>query len=140
VASFNTCTLIGNLTRDVEMKYTPSGLAISNISLAVSEKFKKGDQWKEETSYIDVTLFGRTAEIANEYLSKGNPVLINGRLKQETWEKDGQKRSKVVVIADKLVLLGSKGGEPKSRNNPEPDDYSQPEPQHQGGGGDDIPF
>ena len=110
MASYNRVVLLGNLTRDPELRYIPSGMAVSDIGLAVNDRVKRNDQWVEEATFVDVTLWGRTAEIANEYLSKGSPVLIEGRLKLETWEKDGQKRSKLKVVGEKLQLIGSRGG------------------------------
>ena len=110
MASFNTVVVMGNLTRDVELRYIPSGTAVTDISLAVNEKRKgQGGEYIEEVSYVDVTLWGRTAEIASEYLGKGKSVLIHGRLKQERWEKDGAKHSKLKVICERLVLLSSGG-------------------------------
>ena len=106
MASFNHVILMGNLTRDVELRKTPQGTAVADISLAVNERVKSGEQWVDEVSYFDVTLWGRQAEVAEQYLGKGKPVLISGKLKQESWEKDGQKRSKVKVIADELKLIG----------------------------------
>jgi single-strand DNA-binding protein len=76
----------------------------------VNDRVKKGDQWVDETTFVDVTLWGRTAEVANEYLSKGSNILIEGRLKLDSWEKDGQKRSKLRIVAEKMQMLGSKGG------------------------------
>ena len=110
MASFNRVILVGNLTRDPELRYIPSGTAVSEIGLAVNDRVKKGDQWVDETTFVDVTLWGRTAEVANEYLSKGSNVLIEGRLKLDSWEKDGQKRSKLRVVADKMQMLGSREG------------------------------
>jgi single-strand DNA-binding protein len=111
VASFNRVILVGNLTRDPELKYIPSGTAVAEVGLAVNERVKKNDVYVDETTFVDVTLWGRTAEIANEYLKKGAPVLIEGRLKLDTWEKDGQKRSKLRVIGEKLQMLGNKRDE-----------------------------
>jgi len=102
--------MMGNLTRDVELRYTSSGTAVTDISLAVNERVKKNDQWSDEVHFFDVTLWSRTAEIAGEYLSKGSPVLIEGRLKHDRWEQDGQKRSKIKIIGEKMQMLGSKGG------------------------------
>ena len=110
MASFNRVILVGNLTRDPELRYIPSGTAVSDIGLAVNDRVKKGDQWVDEVTFVDITLWGRTAEIANEYLSKGSPVLIEGRLKLHTWEKDGQKHSKLRVTADRMQMLGSREG------------------------------
>src|SRR5262245_40030193 len=110
MASFNRVILVGNMTRDPELRYIPSGTAVSDIGLAVNDRVKKGDQWVDETTFVDITLWGRTAEVANEYLSKGSPVLIEGRLKLDRWENDGQKQSKLKVTADKLQMLGGKDG------------------------------
>jgi single-strand DNA-binding protein len=110
MASFNRVILVGNLTRDPELRYIPSGTAVSEIGLAINERVKRNEQWVEETVFVDVTLWGRTAEVANEYLSKGSPVLIEGRLKLDTWEKDGQKRSKLRVTAEKMQMLGGREG------------------------------
>ena len=110
MASYNRVIIVGNLTRDVELRYIPSGTAVTDISLAVNERIKRNDQWVDEANFFDVTMWGRTAEVAAEYLSKGSNVLVEGRLRQERWEQDGQKRSKVKVICDKMQMLGSKGG------------------------------
>ncbi len=120
MASFNRVILVGNLTRDPELRYIPSGTAVADIGLAINDKVKKGDEWVEETVFVDVTLWARTAEVAAQYLSKGSPVLIEGRLKLDTWEKDGQKRSKLKVIGERLQMLGSR----KERD----DEYSQAAP------------
>ena len=108
--SLNRVILVGNLTRDPELRYIPSGTAVSDIGLAVNDRVKRGDQWVEEATFVDITLWGRTAEIANEYLSKGAPVLIEGRLKLDRWEKDGQKHSKLKVVGERLQMLGSREG------------------------------
>lgn len=111
-ASYNRVILLGNLTRDPELRYTPSGMAVSDIGLAVNDRRKNpAGEWVEETTFVDVTLWGRTAEIAGEYLTKGSPCFIEGRLKLDSWETDGQKRSKLKVVCEKLQLLGGRGGE-----------------------------
>lgn len=110
MASFNRVVLLGNVTRDLELRYVGSGMAVTDLGLAVNDRVKRNDQWTEEVTFVDVTLWGRTAEIANEYLSKGTSVMIEGRLKMDTWEKDGQKRSKLKVIGEKMVLVGGRGG------------------------------
>ncbi len=111
MASFNRVILLGNLTRDVEVKYTPSGLAVTDIGLAVNDKRKnQAGEWVEETTFVDITLWGRTAEIASEYLGKGSQVMIEGRLKLDTWETEGQKRSKLRVVGERMQMVGSKGG------------------------------
>ncbi len=111
MASYNRVILVGNLTRDPELRYIPSGTAVSDIGLAVNDRVKKGSEWVDETTFVDVTLWARTAEVANEYLSKGSSVLIEGRLKLESWENnEGQKRSKLKVVADRMQMLGGRGG------------------------------
>jgi single-strand DNA-binding protein len=110
MANFNRVILLGNLTRNVEVRFTPQGTAVTDIGLAVNERVKRQDQWVEDVTFVDVTLWGRTAEIAGEYLAKGSPVLIEGRLKLDTWEQDGQKKSKLKVVGERLQLLGSRGG------------------------------
>jgi len=115
MASYNRVILVGNLTRDPELRYIPSGTAVSEVTLAVNDRVKRNDQWTEETTFVDVTLWARTAEVANEYLSKGSPVLIEGRLKLDRWEKDGQKHSKLRVVGEKMQMLGGKGGGGSSR-------------------------
>lgn len=111
MASFNRVILVGNLTRDVPQEKTPQGTPVAEIGLAVNDRVKKNGEWVDETTFVDVTLWGRLAEIAGEYLSKGSSVLIEGRLKLDTWEnKEGQKRSKMRVVGERLQMLGSKGG------------------------------
>jgi single-strand DNA-binding protein len=109
MASYNRVILVGNLTRDPELRYIPSGTPVSEIGLAVNDRVKRGDQWVDEVTFVDVTLWSRTAEVANEYLSKGSSVLIEGRLKLDRWEKDGQKHSKLRVIGERMQMLGSRG-------------------------------
>jgi single-strand DNA-binding protein len=121
MASFNRVILLGNMTRDPELRYIPSGTAVTEIGLAVNDRRKGANgEWIEETTFVDVTLWGRTAEVATEYLRKGSPVLIEGRLKLDTWQdKEGQKRSKLRVIGEQMRMLGSKGqgggGKPAAR-------------------------
>lgn len=112
MASYNRVILMGNVTRDIEVKYLQSGTAVTEMGMAVNDKRKNQQtgEWIEEVTFVDVTLWGRTAEIAGEYLSKGAPVLIDGRLKLHTWEKDGQKHSKLRVVCENLRLLGGRGG------------------------------
>ncbi len=116
MASFNKVILIGNLTRDPQVKYTTGGTAVTEIGLAVNRRWldKQSNQWKEETTFVDVTLWGRTAEVAGEYLSKGRPVLIEGRLQLDTWDdrESGQKRSKLRVVGENMTMLGGKGDSP----------------------------
>lgn len=119
MASYNRVVLVGNLTRDVELRFTPQGTAVTDITLAVNERVKRNDQWTEEVNFFDVTLWGRTAEVAGEYLGKGSSILIEGRLKLDRWEQDGQKRSKIKIIGEKMQMLGGKsGGGPSGSGSP----------------------
>ncbi len=128
---YNKIILAGNLTRDVEVRYTQGGSAIGNTAIATSRKFKSasGEQ-KEEVLFVDLTFFGRTAEIANQYLRKGSKVLVDGRLKLDQWTaQDGSKRSKHSVTVDSLQMLGSRDeaqGGGGYNNPPAGDTYSQP--------------
>lgn len=113
MASFNKVILMGNLTRDPEVKYTPKGTAIANIGLAVNRVYSNdAGEKQEEVTFIDVEIWGRTAEIAGEYLRKGRPVLIEGRLKLDSWDdkQTGQKRSKLKVVGETMQLLGGRDG------------------------------
>mgnify|MGYP003526171482 CR=1 FL=1 len=121
MASFNKVIIVGNLTRDPEVRFIPSGTAVCDITLAVNSQWtdRKSNERKEEVTFVEVTLWGRTAEIAGEYLGKGRPVLIEGRLHQDSWEdkETGQKRSKMKVIAESMQLLGSRDGGGGSGNS-----------------------
>jgi single-strand DNA-binding protein len=110
MANVNKVTLIGNLTRDTELKYTPKGTAVCDISLAINRTWKDGDTKKEETTFVDITLWGRVAEVAGEYCHKGNPLYVEGRLAVESWDdkETGKKRSKMKVIGENIQLLGGK--------------------------------
>ena len=120
MASFNRVVLVGNLTRDIELKYLQSGSAVTEIGLAINDRRKNPQtgEWIDDPVFVDVTLWGRTAEIASEYLSKGSSVLIEGRLKYDHWEKDGQKRSKLRVVGEAMQMLGSKGGGQRTASTP----------------------
>jgi single-strand DNA-binding protein len=108
MASFNRVILVGNITRDIDVRYTPNKTAVTDIGLAVDDLRKSpSGEWIEETTYVDVTLWSRTAEVAGQYLGKGSPVLIEGRLKLDTWEGDGQKRSRLKIIGERLEMLGN---------------------------------
>lgn len=114
MASYNKVILIGNLTRDPVVRYTAKGTAVSELGLAVNSSWldKATNTRKEETTFVDVTLWGRQAELAGEYLAKGRPVLIEGRLQLDTWDdkESGQKRSKMRVVAEEMQFLGSREG------------------------------
>jgi len=112
MASFNKVILLGNLTRDPQVKYTTGGTAVAEVGLAVNRTWfdKQSNSKKEETTFVDVTLWGRTAEIAGEYLAKGRSVLIEGRLQLDTWDdrETGQKRSKMRVVGENMTMLGGR--------------------------------
>jgi len=113
MASFNKVILCGNLTRDPDLKYTPKGTAIARLGLAMNRKWKtESGESKEEVTFVDCTIWGKTAETAAQYLKKGSPVMFEGRLHQESWEDktSGAKRTKLKVIVETMVFLGSGGG------------------------------
>ncbi len=160
MANLNKVMLIGNLTRDPEVRYTPKGTAVAEIGLAVNRRYTaESGEKREETTFVDVTLWGRTAELAGEYLKKGRPVYIEGRLQLDSWDdkQTGQKRSKLRVVCEEMQFLGSREGGGGGGGG----DYENRAPQAsrpQGGGsrppapqrppadpdldveGDDIPF
>ncbi len=105
---YNRIILVGNLTKDPELRYTPQGTPVATIRIAVSSKFKtqSGGDMKEETLFIDVVTFGKQAETVSQYLAKGRPVLVEGRLQERKWESDGQQRSKFEVVAQTVRFLG----------------------------------
>ena len=134
--NLNQVNLIGHLTRDVEVKYLQSGTAVCELGLAVNDRVKSGNEWKDYTTFVDVTLFGRSAEVAGEYLKKGAAVFVTGKLRLEQWEKDGQKRSKLKVVGDSMQMLG---GKPKNEHSQERqerrEEHNQAPPTQ-----DEIPF
>ena len=137
MSSYNKVVLMGNVVADVDLRETKSGTAVTDLRLAVDDKRGKND----ETVFVDVTLWGRTAEIANEYLSKGSPVLIDGRLQMDRWEsEEGVKRSKLKIVCDRLKLVGGRrdnnddGGPPPQHNNVDANHNGENEKD------DDIPF
>jgi single-strand DNA-binding protein len=161
MANVNKVMLLGNCTRDPEVRYTPKGTAVAEIGLAINRYYKADNgERREETTFVDVTLWGRTAEIAGEYLSKGRPVFIEGRLQLDTWDdkNTGQKRSKLKVVGDNLQLLGGRegggggggGGGGDGGGRPPQQQQQQDPPPQQGGApandgaqfddDDDIPF
>ena len=112
MSSYNKVILMGRLTRDVELKYTPSNQAVANISLAINRRFRTSDgQDQEETTFVDCEAWGRTAEVMSQYLSKGRPVFVEGRLKLDRWQdKDGANRSKLKVVVFNFQFIDSGGG------------------------------
>jgi len=106
MVSFNKVILMGNLTKDPEIRYTPSGTAVASFGLAVNRKYKQGEEMKEEVCFIDIVVFGKQAETSGKYLSKGSGIVIDGRLSQRRWEgEDGQKRNKHEVVAESIRFL-----------------------------------
>ena len=142
MADLNHVTLIGRLTRDAELKYTPGGLAISSFSIAVNRRRKNGDQWVDEVSYFDINLYGKPAESLKQYLTKGKQVAVDGELRQDRWEKDGQNHSRIYIAANNVQLLGGNtgssnysntGGYAPANNNSQGynQGYSQPQNSYQ---------
>ena len=140
MASLNKVILLGNLTRDPELRYTPGGTAVSSFGLAVNRRYRQGDESKEEVCFIDVVTFGRQAETVGEYLSKGSMALIEGRLQWRSWENEaGQKRSKHEVVASNVQFMPRTRDEGMGASIPEAPgsdaDMGIPLPED-----DDIPF
>lgn len=134
MASFNKVILVGNVTRDIELRSINSGSSVCDLGMAVNDRKKAASgEWVDEVTFIDVTLWNRTAEIAAEYLGKGSSVLIEGRLKLEQWETDGQKRSKLKVIGDRMQMLGGKKESAVQQTSRVSGGFSQ-------GSHDEIPF
>lgn len=109
--NLNKVFLMGNLTRDVELKKTPSNMSVANIGLAVNRQYRANDETREETTFVDCEAWGRTAEVMGQYLRKGRPVFIEGRLKLDQWQdRDGNNRSKLKVVIDNFQFIDSRGG------------------------------
>jgi single-strand DNA-binding protein len=122
--SFNQVTLMGNLTRDPELRTTPNGATVCSFSLALNRSYKNADgNWQEVTDFVDIVAWGPLGERVAQYLTKGRPALVSGRLQSRSWEQDGQKRSKVEVVANDVTFLGGPGGggggAPASTDEPE---------------------
>lgn len=123
MAGFNKVILMGNLTRNPELRYTPNGTPVASFGLAVSRRFKQGEDLKEEVCFVDIVVFGKQAEHCGQYLSKGNGAIVEGRLQQRRWEtEDGQKRSKHEVVAQTVTFMpkrqDSGGGDPPVHDEP----------------------
>jgi len=154
----NSVNLVGRLTRDAELQYTNTGFAICKMGLAVNRRRKQGEQWVDEANFFDISLFGKRGESLSQYLTKGTQLAVQGQLRQDRWEQDGAKRSKVIIEATNIQLLSSRSdraqmGESSYQNNNQgaaPPRNSQPfesysRPEQSGGGQsdrfeDDIPF
>ena len=138
MASFNKVILVGNLTRDVELRHTPGGTAVGELGLAVNRTWfdKQSNEKKEEVTFVEVTLWGRQAEVASEYLGKGREVLIEGRLQMDSWDdkQTGAKRYKLKVVGESMTMIGGKGGQPRQQES----SYTAPEttPVNE----DEVPF
>ncbi|MBI2592233.1 single-stranded DNA-binding protein [Candidatus Saccharibacteria bacterium] len=127
--SFNQVILMGNLTRDPELRTTPNGQSVCSFSLALNRSYKGGDgEWKEMTDFIDIVAWGPLGERVAQYLTKGRPALVSGRLQSRSWEQDGQKRSKVEVVANDVTFLGSPGGTTAPASVAEPADETDAKP------------
>ena len=151
MASFNKVLLLGNLTRDPEVRYTPKGSAVCDLGVAVNRVYTTDSgEKREEATFVEVTLWGRTAEVAGEYLKKGRPIFIEGRLQLDSWDdkQTGQKRSKLKVIGETMQLLGGRTGggapadagesedrQPSGRTTPPPKPSTSAAPDE-----DEIPF
>lgn len=158
MASLNKVMLLGNLTRDPELRYAPNGTPIANFGMAINRRYRQGEEWREEVCYIDIVTFGRQAETVGEYLSKGNLAMIEGRLQWRSWEtEDGQKRSKHEVVANNVQFMPRMQGdgrppsaldsgrteagyEPPSRGTYTPPRDVIPPPEMPMPEDDDIPF
>ena len=130
---FNKIILIGNLTRDIELRYSQAGMGIAKTAIATSRKFTSNGEKKEEVCFVDITFFGRSAEVANQYLRKGSKILVEGRLSFEQWvDQNGQKRSKHSVVVETMQMLDSKGDNNQNGNYNTPQNLQVPnQGQHQ---------
>ena len=148
---YNKVILVGNLTRDIELRYSQSGMGIANTAIATSRKFTSNGEKKEEVCFVDITFFARSAEVANQYLRKGSKILIEGRLNFDQWvDQNGQKRSKHSVVVETMQMLDSRGDNnqgggynapmqgqqqgyqaPQQNYNQQPQSYQQPQTQQQ---------
>ena len=131
MAAFNKLVLVGNLTKDPDLRYTPSGMPVAELRLAVNEKSKTANgEWIETPLFIGVTLWGKVAEVADEYLAKGSSVLIEGRLKLDEWEdqKTREKRSQIRVVGETMQMLGGPSREGNQERREAPEEYSQERP------------
>jgi single-strand DNA-binding protein len=129
---FNKIILIGNLTRDPEVRYTPQGTSVCNFRIAVNHRYKQGEEVKKEVTFIDVVVFGKQADTCGQYLNKGSGVLVEGRLQERRWEtEEGQKRSKYEVVAQTVRFLPRRSespGTPVGEETLPPDETTDLEP------------
>lgn len=151
MANYNKVILMGNLTRDPQLKYLPSNMAVCEFGMAVNHRWrdKDGNQ-REDVCFVDLACFGRGGEIINQYMTKGKPILVEGRLKYDSWEKDGQKRNRLSVVVENFQFVGARGDGPPGAGagGPAPSRTSHEVGPQRGGGyepppddaGSDIPF
>jgi len=151
MADINHVVLVGRLTRDAELKYTANGQAVCKFSIAVNRRRKNGDQWEDEANYFDVVLWGRQGEAVNQFLQKGKSIGVEGELRQDKWQQDGQTRYKIEIVANNVQLLGGGSGSSGSGNRDSGSSYDpgqgfpgnrggQSAPPADDGFADDIPF
>lgn len=152
MSSFNKVMIMGNVTREVEVRYTPKGTAVTDLGIATNRRVKQGEEWVDETTFVDVTLWGRTAELAGQYLTKGRGVFIEGRLQLDTWtdSQTGKQRSKLKVVGEAMQFIGGNGpagsqqsgGSTAARPMPQAPMGASPvsEPDFDESDDDDIPF
>jgi len=142
MSGFNKCILLGRLTRNPEVRFTPSNTPVASFGLAVSRRFKQGDDLKEEVTFVDIVVFGKQAEHCGQYLTKGSGVIVEGRLQQRRWEtEDGQKRSKHEIVVQTVTFMpktskpatgeGSPGHDPEFEDHGEGPEYGEHEPEHE---------
>jgi single-strand DNA-binding protein len=148
MASLNRVFLLGNLTRDPEIRYLPSGKAVGDLRMAINRKFKSATgEEREEVCFVNVVVWGRQAETCGEYLAKGSALLVDGRLQYEEWEKDGQKNSRLRVVADRVQFMGAPkraglgdgpGAATEAASRPSVGEEAEPPPV--GSDADNLPF
>lgn len=141
MADINRVILVGRLTRDAELRYTGGGMAVCKFSLAINRRKRSGERWEDEAHFFDVVLFGKQGEAINQYLVKGKQVGIDGELRQNRWEQDGQPRSKVEIAAFNVQLLGGgRGGPSRTRDDDGFSGYQEQSQEPASEFEDDIPF
>jgi len=143
MSGFNKCIMMGRLTRNPEVRFTPKGTPVASFGLAVSRRFRQDNDLKEETTFVDIVVFGKQAEHCGQYLTKGNGVIVEGRLQQRRWEtEDGQKRSKHEIVAQTVTFLpkitktdnpdGASGHLPEYEQHDDESGDPEPDPEHEG--------
>jgi single-strand DNA-binding protein len=146
MVDINHVVLVGRLTRDAELKSIASGQAVCKFSIAVNRRRKNGDQWEDEANFFDIVVWGRQGESLHQYLNKGKMVAVDGELRQDRWQQDGQNRSKVEIVANNIQLLGgnpgggSSGGGSNSPAQQQGQNWQAPSAPAEDGFADDIPF